>query len=59
MKYGGNREFGACLCELAVHAFLIRSGFKVHSLRQNYRACRRTLEPLWNLCTPSKILTRE
>ncbi len=29
MKYGGNREFGACLCELSVHAFLTRSGFKV------------------------------
>jgi hypothetical protein len=29
MKFGGNREFGACLCELTVHAFLIRSGFKV------------------------------
>ena len=29
MKYGGNREFGACLCELSVHAFLIRSDFKV------------------------------
>jgi len=29
MKYGGNREFGACLCELSVHAFLIKSGFKV------------------------------
>jgi hypothetical protein len=29
MKYGGNRQFGACLCELSVHAFLIRSGFKV------------------------------
>jgi hypothetical protein len=29
MKYGGNREFGACLSELSVHAFLIRSGFKV------------------------------
>ncbi len=29
MRYGGNREFGACLCELSVHAFLIRSGFKV------------------------------
>jgi hypothetical protein len=29
MRYGGNREFGACLSELSVHAFLIRSGFKV------------------------------
>jgi hypothetical protein len=29
MRYGGNREFGACLCELSVHAFLIRSGYKV------------------------------
>jgi hypothetical protein len=29
MKYGGNREFGACLCELSVHSFLIRLGFKV------------------------------
>ena len=29
MRYGGNREFGACLCELLVHAFLIRSGYKV------------------------------
>jgi hypothetical protein len=29
MKYGGDREFGACLCELSVHAFLIKSGFKV------------------------------
>ena len=29
MKYGGNRQFGACLCELSVHAFLIRSGFRV------------------------------
>lgn len=29
MRYGGSREFSACLCELSVHAFLIRSGFKV------------------------------
>jgi hypothetical protein len=29
IKYGGNREIGACLCELSVHAWLVRLGFKV------------------------------
>ena len=29
MRNGGNREFQSALCELAVHAFLVRSGYKV------------------------------
>src|ERR1700678_1551786 len=29
MRYGGDRDFGAALCELSVHAFLLRSGCKV------------------------------
>jgi hypothetical protein len=29
MQNGGDREFGTALCELAVHAFLLRSGCKV------------------------------
>ena len=28
MQNGGDREFGTALCELAVHAFLLRSGCK-------------------------------
>jgi hypothetical protein len=28
MRDGGNREFQSSLCELAVHAFIIRSGYK-------------------------------
>jgi hypothetical protein len=29
MRSGGDREFGAGVCELSVHAFLIRSGCKI------------------------------
>jgi hypothetical protein len=29
MRDGGNREFQSALCELVVHAFLVRSGYKV------------------------------
>jgi Ribosomal protein L7/L12 dimerisation domain len=29
IRNGGDREFGTALCELQIHAFLIRSGYKV------------------------------
>jgi len=28
MRYGKNREFGACLVELSIHAFILGSGYR-------------------------------
>lgn len=39
MRYGGDREFGAALSELSIHAFIVGSGYRsAQTIVKHYRA---------------------